>query len=65
MNDWHSKHDVAHALAANALLRHLDTATVAHNALVANALVLTTRAFPVANRSKDLFAEQTILFRTE
>ena len=56
---------MTHALAANALLRYFHAATVAYDALVANALVLTTGAFPVANWSEDLFAEQAVLFRTE
>ncbi len=65
VNDRYSEHDVTHALAADALLRHFHAATVANDALVANALVFTTCAFPVPDRTKDLFAEQTILLRAE
>ena len=55
-----SKLDVPHALAAHLRTRHLDTAAVADNALVADALVLSAVAFPVARRAKDPLAEQTI-----
>ena len=60
-----SKFDVAHAFATDLGVSHFNAATVADDALVADALELTAVAFPVLNRSKDLFAEKTILFRLE
>ena len=57
--------DMAHAFATHLGVSHFDAATVANNALVAHALELTAVAFPVLDRSKDLFAEKTILFGLE
>ena len=55
--------DVAHALAPHPAVGHLDAATVADDPLELRALVLAARAFPVALRSEDPLAEQTVLFR--
>ena len=52
--------DVSGALAANLLLGNLDTATVADDALVADALVLTAGALVVLRRTEDALAEQTV-----
>ncbi len=53
--------DVAHALTAHGRLRDLDTTALTHDALEADTLVLTARAFPVAARAEDLLTEQTVL----
>ena len=65
MGNWHSKLDVSHALAANATQGHLDAAAVADNALVLDALVFSTGAFPVPCGSEDALAEKAALFRFE
>ena len=49
-----------HALAAHLCARHLDAAAVADNAFVADALVLSAVALPVARRSKDALAEEAV-----
>src|SRR5690606_2083574 len=53
--------NVAHALAAHRGLGDLYATTLTDDALEANALVLSTRTFPVTGRPEDLFAEQAIL----
>jgi hypothetical protein len=56
---------VTHALTTNGGLGDLYATSFANNSLEANALVLSTRAFPVLGRTKDLLAEQTVLLRLE
>ena len=58
----HGNHeaDVAYALTANFLLGYFDAATVTHDALVANALVLSARTFKVLHRTKNALTEQTV-----
>ena len=51
--------DVSAALTAHLLLGHLNTTTVAHDTLVADALVLTTGALIVLGRTEDTLTEQT------
>ena len=58
----HHQVDVAHALTAHLLLGDFHTATVAHNAFVANALVLAAVAFVILDRTKNPLAEQAIAF---
>ena len=58
------KLDVAHALATHRCEGDLDAAAVADHALVLDALVLSAGALPVAGRSKDLLAEETVLLGT-
>ena len=53
--------DMSHALAANLAARHLDAAALAHDALEANALVLTAGALPVLGGTEDLLAVQAVL----
>ena len=65
VHDRHGEGDVPHALAAHALLGHLDAAAVADDALVADALVLAAVALPVADRAEDLLTEEAVLLRTE
>ena len=57
--------DMAHALTAHTALGHFHAAALAHDALEAHALVLAAGAFPVAGRSEDLLAEQTVLLRLQ
>ncbi len=57
----HGQLDVAHALAAHVLAGHLHAATVADDALVANAAVLAAMALPVLGRAEDLFAEKPLV----
>jgi hypothetical protein len=61
----HGQFDVAHALAANAGEGHFDTAAIADDALVLDALVLSAGAFPVTGRTEDTLAEETALLRLE
>src|SRR5690606_30575202 len=63
VDDGDRERDVAHALAADRLLRHLDAAAVADDALVADPLVLPAVALPVLDRAEDLLAEQPVLLR--
>ena len=58
--DRHNQLDVAHALTTHFLLRDLNTASVAHDALVANALVLSAVAFEILYGAEDALAEQAI-----
>src|SRR2546428_760350 len=60
-----SQLDVAHALATHLGARDLDAALVAHDALVAHALVLAAGALPVLLRSKDALAEQAVTLGLE
>ena len=60
VRDRHHQLDVAHALTTHFLLRDLNTATVTHDALIANALVLSAVAFEILYRTEDSLAEQTI-----
>src|SRR6185436_6324369 len=57
--------DVAHALAADLLPRHLDAAALADDALEADALVLPAVALPVLRGPEDLLAEQAVLLGLE
>ena len=52
--------DMAHALAADFLLRHLDTAAVADDTAVADPLVLAAVALVILGRTEDLLAEETV-----
>ncbi len=60
MGHGHHQLDVAAALTAHLLLGDLDTATVAHDALVAYALVLAAMALIVLYRAEDALAEQAV-----
>ena len=53
--------DVAHALAANLRARDLHAAALAHDALVADTLVLAAVALPVLGGTEDALAEQAVL----
>ena len=54
---------MAHALTTHLLLRDFYTATVAHNALVANALVLSAVTFVVLDWTKNTLTKETVTFR--
>jgi len=54
--------DVTHAFTTHFLLSYLNTASVADDAFVADAFVLTAVAFVVFNGTEDAFAEQTVTF---
>ena len=53
--------DVAHALPAHLGPGHLDAAAVAHDAPVADALVLSAEALPVLGGTEDALAEEAVL----
>ena len=65
MTDGSGEFDVSHTLASDFGFRNFYAALVADNSLVTDALELTAVTFTVLHRSKDLFAEKTILFRLE
>ena len=57
--------DVTHALAPNLRARDLHAAALAHDALVAHALVLAAVALPVLGRTEDALAEEAVLLGLE
>src|SRR6185503_14268942 len=57
--------DMAHPLPADLGPRHLDTALVADDALVADALVLAAVALPVPRGTEDALVEEAVLLRLE
>ena len=54
---------MTHALAADLLLRHLDTAAVADDAAVADPLVLAAIALVILGRTENLLAEEAVTLR--
>ena len=52
---------MAHALTANLAARDFNAALVADDALIANALVLTAVALPVARWPEDALVEEAVL----
>ena len=56
---------MAHALTANAREGHFHPATIADDALVFDALVLSARTLPIARRPENPLAKQSALFRFE
>ena len=60
-----AKFDVAHPLPADTAEGYLDAAPVANHSLVLNALVLAARAFPIARRAENAFAEKAAFLRLE
>src|SRR6202042_2225016 len=65
VRDGSGQVDVAHALTANLLPRHLDAAALADDALVADALVLAAVALPVLGRTEDALAEEAVALGLE
>src|SRR5438128_418240 len=65
MADGYGQLDMAHALAANAGERHFDTAAVANDTTMFDALILSAGAFPVLYGAENTLAEQAALFRLE
>ena len=57
--------NVAHALTANLRLGHLNATALTDDALVADALVLTTSALPVTGGAEDALAEEAVLLRLQ
>ena len=57
-----SKFDVTHTFTTNLCFCNFYATLFANNTLVADAFVLTAVAFPVFDRSKNLFAEKTVFF---
>ncbi len=65
VRDGRGQVDVAHALAAHLLPRHLDAAALADDPLVADALVLAAVALPVLGRTEDALAEEAVALGLE
>src|SRR6185503_7427687 len=65
VRDGHGEFDVAHALAADLGLGHLDAAAVADDALELDPAVLAARAFEVARGPEDALAEQAVALGLE
>ena len=63
MRNGHYKLDMSGTLTAHLLLGHLNTASVADNTLVANALVLSAGALIVLLGTEDALAEQSVALR--
>ena len=59
----HHQFDVAHALTTHLLLGNLYTTTVAHNALITDALVFAAMTFVVLGRTKNALAKQATHLR--
>ena len=55
--------DVSHPFTAHLTLSHYNAAMVAHNPLVADALVFAAMALPVLGGTENAFAEQTVTLR--
>ena len=60
MSYRHHQLDVTRTLATNFLLSHLYTATVAHDAFVADSLILTAVALVVSYRAENALTEETV-----
>ena len=63
--DGHGQFDVAHALAPDATQSYFDTAAVADDALVLDALILAAGALPVTGWPEDALTEETTFFGFE
>jgi len=64
MNHRCGEIDVSHPLATHTRVSHLDATAVTDDSLVFDALVFSTRAFPVSLGTEDAFAEESIFLRT-
>ena len=60
VSHWHNELDVSATLTAYLLLCHLNTASVANDTLVTDALVLAAGTLIVACRTEDALAEQAV-----
>ena len=60
MSDGNDEVDMTRTLSSHLLLCHLNTATVAHDALIAYALVLTAGTLIVFLRTEDALAEKSV-----
>ena len=63
VSNRHNELDVARTFATNLLFGNFHTATVAHDALVTDSLILSAMAFVVLYRAENAFAEQTVALR--
>ena len=64
MDDRRGQFNVPHTLATDAAMRNFNAATVASHPLIFHTAIFTAVAFPVFFRAENLFAEQTVAFRT-
>ncbi len=55
--------DVAHTFTTDFLFRDFNTATVTHDAFVANTLVFAAMTFPILDRTEDALTEESIALR--
>ena len=65
VNYWCRKSNVSHAVTTNFVARNFNTTALTNDSLKTNSLVLSTCTFPSLLRSKNLFAEKTILLRAQ
>src|SRR3954469_9850182 len=65
VSDGYGELDVTHTLAAHLAEGHFDAATIADHAAIADALVFAAVTLPILDRTKDPFAEETVLLRLE
>ncbi len=65
MAHWHGEFNVAHPLAPDFGLSHLNAASVADNPAIANTFVFATVTFPVALRTENPLTEQPVALRFE
>src|SRR5439155_2265952 len=64
VNDRGRQLDVAHALAADTTVRHLDAAAVANHPLILHAPVFAAGALPVLFRAENALAEESVFLGT-
>ena len=62
MGDWDCEFDMSHTLTTHFFLGDFHAATVTNDAFVADAFVFAAMAFPVAGRSENLLAEESVAF---
>ncbi len=65
MRNRHGQFNMAHAFAAHARESDLDTTTVADDAAMLDALILSARAFPILHRTENTLAEKAAFLRLE
>src|SRR2546430_7586202 len=63
MHDGHGKRDMPEAFAAHGFRRYFYSAAVANNTFVPDTFIFTAKAFPIASRSEDLLAKESVFFR--
>jgi hypothetical protein len=65
VRNWNSQLDVPHALTPHSSKSNFHTTAITNYPLVFDALILSTRAFPVSSRPKNPLTEETTFFRFE